>query len=395
MDWKRVFKLIGRLLLAAMVGIAALYVGAFGLLLATAVVPSPDILSCLGVIYAILIGYLCLRICSKTIAKKIVKVFLGVQAIAVAVLLVLVAHSVYDASLPTVSDGLALADYQPYSGTLVARMDAPADLQLSEELPRLDCATALYPVAAAFVQAVYPEGEYARYGRADEVPLLACSGTSNAYDKLMEGTVDIIFVAGPSEEQLARAAQAGVELIMTPIGKEAFVFFVNSRNPVTTLRTEEIQGIYAGRISNWREVGGNADSIRAFQRRENSGSQTALQQFMQGETLMDPPTEDIVDVMSGIIEWVSDYKNYKNAIGFSFCFYATEMVQNDEIRLLHINGIAPNKETIRDGTYPITSEFYVITTDRTSNPNVEAFLDWIQSAQGQSLIEEVGYVGLR
>ena len=61
-----------------------------------------------------------------------------------------------------------------------------------------------------------------------------------------------------------------MEYHLTPIGREAFVFFVNSRNPVTELTVDEIQGIYTGEITNWREVGGEDQSIRP-----SSGRRTA------------------------------------------------------------------------------------------------------------------------
>ena len=77
------------------------------------------------------------------------------------------------------------------------------------------------------------------------------------------------------------------------------------------------------------------------------------------------------------------------------------MVQNGDIRLLALNGVEPTKETIRDATYPISSHFYAITAAPIGDPSPEernetmaAFLEWILSPQGQTLIEETGYVGL-
>lgn len=67
------------------------------------------------------------------------------------------------------------------------------------------------------------------------------------------------------------------------------------------------------------------------------------------------------------------------------------MVKNDQIKLLEINGVEPSKETIRNGTYPITSEFYIVTAG-TTNPHVEKLIEWILSPEGQQLIERAGYV---
>lgn len=122
---------------------------------------------------------------------------------------------------------------------------------------------------------------------------------------------------------------------------------------------------------------------------------------MEGLPLMEPEEEDRIDGMGGIIREVASYRNYQNAIGFSFRFYSTEMVQNGDIKLLALNGVAPTKETIRDGSYPISSELYAVTCSsigapapETENEELAAFLDWILAAQGQQIIEEVGYVSL-
>ena len=316
-----------------------------------------------------------------------------------------VGHGLWRDSIPTMDDrDLLLWQYEPFApDTKAASLDEPSTLTLSEDaLLRLDGATALYPVYAGFVQAVYPQGEYPLYAATEDgCGLVTCSGTVDAYQRLIQGDTDLIFAAAPSQEQLDMAAQAGVELHLTPIGREAFVFFVNSKNPVEGLTVEEVQGIYTGQITNWSQVGGKDQSIRPFQRQENSGSQSALLRLMEGLPLIEPEQEDRVGDMGGIIRDVADYRNYANAIGFSFRFYASEMEANDQIRLLALDGVAPTKETIRDGSYPISDSFYAVTAapigqpdPRESDPQLDAFLRWILSEQGQRIIEASGYVGI-
>lgn len=75
---------------------------------------------------------------------------------------------------------------------------------------------------------------------------------------------------------------------------------------------------------------------------------------MGGLPLIEPEKEDRVGGMGGIIQQVASYRNYKNSIGFSFRFYASEMAANDQIRLLALDGVFPTKESIRDGSYPIS-----------------------------------------
>ena len=316
------------------------------------------------------------------------------------------AFGLWRSSVPTVDDrDLLLWQYEPFSeGTKAVNLEEQSTLRFHrEDLLRLDGATALYPVYAGFVQAVYPQGEYPLYDNTSEgYGSVTCSGTVNAYERLITDRTDLIFAAAPSQEQLEMARRAAKELHLTPIGREAFVFFVNSRNPVEGLTVEQIQGIYTGQITNWNQVGGKNQPIRPFQRLENSGSQSALLRLMDGLPLREPEKEDRVGGMGGIIQQVASYRNYKNSIGFSFRFYASEMAANDQIRLLALDGVSPTKESIRDGSYPISDSFFAITAapigapdPRESNPNLNAFLDWILSEQGQQIVEDSGYVSIR
>lgn len=296
----------------------------------------------------------------------------------------------YKDRIPTVDAEVNIYDYMPFSDAgKIATLDEDSTLKLTEYLPKMDGATALYPLYSAFVQATYPKKDYNPYDSKVMV-----NTTPDAYDNLIFGKVDMIFAAAPSKSQITTAKQYGKELKLTPIGREAFVFFVNERNAIDGLKMEQIKDIYAGKVTNWKEVGGASNTIRAFQRPADSGSQTALEHLMGERPLMEAPTEDIATGMGGIINEVSQYRNYKNAIGYTFRFYSTEMVQNKEIKLLEIDGVAPTKETIRSGEYPIASEFYIVTAG-SDNPNVEKFIAWILSPQGQELIEKTGYVSLK
>ncbi|MEC2345298.1 PstS family phosphate ABC transporter substrate-binding protein [Paenibacillus barengoltzii] len=296
----------------------------------------------------------------------------------------------YHQRIPVVSDQeVDMWPYRPFADTgKLAVLPEPSQLTLTEDLPRLDGATALYPLYAAFAQAVYPRQEYDLYD--SEVMV---NTTPVAYKNLIEGRADIIFAAAPSEGQIAAARKQGKELKLTPIGREAFVFFVNASNPVTGLTTEQIRGIYSGEITRWSEVGGRNERIRAFQRPEDSGSQTMLIRVMDGRELATPPKENVASGMGGIISRTADYRNYKNALGYSFLYYATEMVNNGNIRLLAIDGVKPERATIASGEYPFAAEFYAVTAG-SDNPNVERLIEWIQSSQGQYLVEQTGYTPL-
>ena len=322
--------------------------------------------------------------------RRIVFLLLAVEIICVILVAVPLGIDIYKENIPVVDDGGdILYQYNPtYEYNKIVTLPEPSTLTITSDLPSLDGATALYPVYAAFAKAIYPSRALAN----DK--LLACTTTTTAYERLIAGDVDMIFVAAASAAQMQAAADAGVELIFTPIGREAFVFFVNSKNPVEDITIEQIRGIYSGEITEWRQLGvSGLGKIRAFQRDEGSGSQTALQKLMEGRTLMEPTEKDRINGMGGIIIRTADYRNYKNAIGYSFRFYSTEMVKNNQIKLLKIGGVAPTRENIINGSYPICSTFYAVTTAK-SNPKCADIIEWILSEQGQYIIEETGYVGI-
>ena len=173
------------------------------------------------------------------------------------------------------------------------------------------------------------------------------------------------------------------------------MFFVHKDNHVESLTAEQIRKIYAGEITNWKEVGGKNERIAAFQRNEGSGSQSMLIRFMGDKPLMAPPTELVNDLMSGILERVSHYKSTTAAIGFSFRYYMEGIIQNPDIKLLRVEGIAPTPENVRSGAYPITVPLYAVTYAEETNPNVQRLLDWILSDEGQTILEKTGYAGVQ
>ena len=192
-------------------------------------------------------------------------------------------------------------------------------------------------------------------------------------------------------EQIAYGEEQGTEFIYTPIGYEAFVFFVHKDNPVDSLTTQQIKDIYSGKITNWAQVGGKNEPIAAYQRNNNSGSQSMLIRFMGDTTLATPPKELVSGTMGGIAEKVANYRSRSNSMGFSFRYYMEGIIQNPDIKLIAIDGITPTVENIQNGTYPIIAPLYAVTWEGNTNENVQKLLDWVLSPEGQYIIEQTGY----
>ena len=330
-------------------------------------------------------------------------------------------------------NGYSSSDLSPYyvenEFNRLAKLDEPATFTISEplDMPILDGAEAAYPVYSAFANACYEDianiqskAKYSRYGANMEgitYPVLVMrrppvqfSNTVYAYEKLIDGEVDIVFGAKPSESQIQMANNYGKKLILTPIGKEGFVFFVNEENPVNELSSEQLRAIYSGEITDWNQVGGNDKTILAYQRPENSGSQTMMEYFM-GNTLLKAPLRiEYKDTMRGVINEVAAYDNGNDSIGYSFRYFASIMAgdideaSDDEsggVKFLAVDGVYPDEETIRSGEYPLSTELYAITViDKNSSAGtyskdtIEPFLEWMTGPQGQQIVADTGYVAL-
>lgn len=329
--------------------------------------------------------------------KRGVLPFIGILVVAVLAWVITAQYYSRIDRIPVFAEdavNVSLKRFEPFKpGSPVAVLPQKAALTLSEDLPQFDCALALYPVVTAFVQAVYDE-DASREVIAKRGGLYYYSPSPAAWESLTNGHTDIILATVPSAAQVEYAREKGVEFVLTPIGKEAFVFFVNVENPVDGLTVAQLQDIYGGKITGWKQVGGKNWRIRAFQRNEGSGSQNTLVKFMAGKPLMSPPQNENIGGMGGIVSHIANYKNFKNALGFSFRYFVQEIMGEEHVKMLAINGVYPDKASIRDGSYPLAYDFYAVTRADNANPNVDEFIQWMLSPQGQYLIEASGYVAI-
>ncbi|MCB7133894.1 PstS family phosphate ABC transporter substrate-binding protein [Salmonella enterica subsp. enterica serovar Hillegersberg] len=284
--------------------------------------------------------------------------------------------------------------YRPdVSGNNLTRLQAKAPFQFSEHWPRWDGATAAYPLYASAFYALntFPD-TISSYDIRNGY--LKNSRTPIAYQKLIDNKTDIIFVAQPSEGQKKRAQEAGVTLTYTPFAREAFVFIVNANNPVESLTGQQVRDIFSGKITRWSEVGGCDEAIQVWQRPVDSGSQTVMLEKVMKQTPMLPAKEtEVARGMGRVIREVADYQNTNRSIGYTFRYYATQMNSDKGIKLLAINGIYPSEPNIRNGSYPYSTDVYMVTRGNPT-PETQKIVDWFISPQGQLLVQDVGYVPL-
>ena len=262
------------------------------------------------------------------------------------------------------------------------------------DMPRVDASLATQPLVSAMVKN-FTAGQMTESD-------LNYTNTHPGYVKLINGEADLIVVTEPSEEELKLAKEKGVELEVIPVVKEGFVFYVNGNNKVDSLTLDQIESIYAGEIKNWSEVGGDNEEIIPYQRPVNSGSQTGiLSLVMKNKKLMNP-LNNVIETMEGIIKTVANYANGKGAMGYSYYYYAPAMYDltdensQDRIKLLGVNGVKPSYDTIKDGSYPIQTAYYiVINKNEPEGSKTRELVKAMLSARGQNVAKDAGYVPVK
>ena len=260
-----------------------------------------------------------------------------------------------------------------------------------ETYPKVDGATAMYPMSVEIAKAVIGLSEE----EAEE--FITHHTTSKAYYGLIDKTCDLIFVSEPSDDILNRAKEAGVTFEMVGIGRDGFVFVVNQDNPVDRLTIEQIIQIYTGQITNWKEVGGEDLPIIAYQREQNSGSQNLMEKMvMKGTPMMEAPAEYLISSMDGLIDHVASFENSRAALGYSIYLYAKDQYVKDSIKFLSIDGVFPTDDSIADGSYPLSKIVYAIfRADEPENSPVRQLVEWLRTPEGQLAVEAGGYVGMK
>lgn len=251
-----------------------------------------------------------------------------------------------------------------------------------DTLVRVDASLATQPLMDAYVGALKEYNLKKDY-----------TNTDPAYTKLINGETDLIIVTEPSSDELKRASDAGVELEVTPVVNEGFVFYTNVKNPVNGLSLKEIQDIYMDKITNWNQVGGTDAKIIAYQRPENSGSQTGmLSLVMKDKKIKEPKREEYIESMAGIIDAVANYDNSKDSLGYSYYYYATTMYGNENIKFLAVDGVSPNHDTIKNESYPLITAYYIVTLKDTENGAVSKVKKAMLESKGQEIARNAGYI---
>jgi len=257
-----------------------------------------------------------------------------------------------------------------------------------ENMPRLDGSTSTAPLAEAVCSVLLGES------RKETSDLVQFNKTTTAYYNLMWGYADLLIVGEDNAEILEEKERLGFEWEREPFATDAFIFVVNEDNPVNSITIDEAKRIYTGKITNWSELGGADQQIVPFQRNSDAGSQNLMEKLvMKGTPMMEAPSDYIINTMGQLMEVVKGYDGSPGAIGYTVYYYAEEMRMAQGLKILAVEGITPDPQTIRNEEYPLLNPKYiVIPADAAVDSPSRILFNWLLGEEGQRLVEHEGYV---
>ncbi len=222
-------------------------------------------------------------------------------------------------------------------------------------------------------------------------------GSGTGLAALINKTTDIANASRKiKDEEVQSARQNGVEPHEIEIARDAIGVIVNPTNPVQQLTLPQISAIYSGKITNWKDVGGDDRPIVLLSRESNSGTHVFfLEQVVRlgnskdktlfsQDTLLLPSSEGIM----------AEVRQNPNAIGYDGLGYITPDVKT--LAIASKDGgefVKPSIATVNNGKYPIARPLFMYTNGEPQG-DVKTYLDWILGPDGQKIVGELGFVPL-
>jgi phosphate transport system substrate-binding protein len=204
---------------------------------------------------------------------------------------------------------------------------------------------------------------------------------------LINGSTDIANSSRPMKAaELDKLKQRyntlGIEI---PCAKDGITVYLNKANPVSELTVRQIGDIFAGKITNWKQVGGPDAGIKLYGRESSSGTFVYFK-----DNVVKGDYSPSCQTLPGTAAIVNAVKKDKYSVGYGGAAYA-EGVKDCKVKKDDKSpAYAPTAETIKNRTYPISRYLYMYLKSRPTG-ETKKFIDWILSPEGQNLIASVGY----
>lgn len=213
-------------------------------------------------------------------------------------------------------------------------------------------------------------------------------GSGTGLKQLAEGTLSL---SGSSRDLKKSELDAG--LVPVAIARDALTVVVNKDIPVANLSAAQLAGIYAGTITNWKEVGGKDEAVVVVNRDETSGTFSSFKEIVMDKQKLSFTKNAIVAKENG--EVAAKVAGTPGAIGYVGLGYVGEVTSAGGKALL-IDGVESSVQNALSGAYPLSRSLYLVTKGALKAGSVEkAFVDYILSARGKIIVKEAGFVPLK
>jgi len=172
------------------------------------------------------------------------------------------------------------------------------------------------------------------------------------------------------------------DIIVYKIGLDGIAIITNNENNISDLTTEQIQKIYSGEVTNWKDVGGIDQAINIYTREEDSGTRDTF----WNEGLLKGNISEKALMVASNGEMKSKVSSDKNAIGYISIGYV-----DDSVKTVNFNGVEPTQENVKEGLYKIYRPLNLLTKGE-PDENVKKFIEYILSSNGQEIVKNDGFL---
>lgn len=214
-------------------------------------------------------------------------------------------------------------------------------------------------------------------------------GSGTGISSLINGTTDICSSSRPIKpnevKQLREKYNSnGVEV---RVARDGIAVYLNEKNPIKNLTVGQVQRIFTGEITNWKELGGTDTRIVLYSRENNSGTYEFFKEHVLKKQDFAPQTQHMV----GTGALVNAVAQDENAIGFGGIAYASgvkpaALAFDEKSRY-----VLPSESEILSGSYPVSRLLYFYLKERPEG-TMKHFIDWVIGKDGQSVVSQVGYL---
>lgn len=208
---------------------------------------------------------------------------------------------------------------------------------------------------------------------------------------LLEGTTDIAMSSRKMKfDEKVKCQEAGKAITEKVIAYDALAVIVNPSNPVSKLTRAQLEGIFTGKITNWKQVGGADLKIIPYSRETSSGTY----EFFKEHILKNKNYMNSILSMPATGAIVQSVSQTKGAIGYVGLAYLEKNIKTISVSFDGKTYVAPSMTTAKNKTYPVIRPLFFYYDKKLEAKN-GPFVNFVLSAEGQAIVQKTGYVPVK